>query len=187
MVQFYLLYQGLLNISRLYLDNEDFLFNQLDLYFHEKINHFSQTKSNEIVDLNDQFTHLLDSIKSELVTLGFEKKSIEYIFLDPFLNLNQEELNRELTIHQIYDLKVAPVLYELFLEKVVEYLADLNNVNRIMLNLKSTNFLSLEFIVELKNLKDLFNNYPEKKENLKRYIQIHKKFEENSKSCIFYQ
>jgi hypothetical protein len=56
---------------------------------------------------------------------------------------------------QIYDLKIAPILYEIFLEKVVEYLVDINNVSPIMLNLKSTNFLSLEFIVELKNLKDL--------------------------------
>jgi len=37
--------------------------------------------------------------------------------------------------------------------------------------------LSLEFIVELKNLKDLINKYPEKKENLKKYLQIQKKFE----------
>ena len=46
-----------------------------------------------------------------------------------------------------------------------------------MLNLKSANFLSLEFIVELRNLKDLLNKYPEKKEHLKKYLQIQDKLE----------
>jgi len=72
---------------------------------------------------------------------------------------------------------LAPILYEIFLEKVVEYLVDVGNVNLILLNLKASNFLNLEFIVELKNLKDLINENPEKKENLKKYVQIHKKFE----------
>jgi len=38
--------------------------------------------------------------------------------------------------------------------------------------LKSANFLSLEFIVELRNLKDLINKYPVKKEHLRKYLQI---------------
>ena len=42
--------------------------------------------------------------------------------------------------------------------------------------MKSKDFLSLEFIVELRNLKDLINKHPEKKENLKKYLQIQKRF-----------
>jgi len=172
-----MIFQGLLNISSLYLDNEDILFNRLDQFFHDRINEFEDTDGNETDNLNNQFVKLLDFIKSELITLGFERERLEYTFLDPFFKLNFDELNRNCTIHQIYDLKVAPILYEIFLEKIVAYLVDIDNVNLIMLNLKATNFLSLEFIVELKNLKDLINKYPEKKENLTKYIQIHKKFE----------
>ncbi len=172
-----MIFQGLLNISSLYLDNEDILFNRLDQFFHDKINDFTNTNSNETDIVNIQFTKLLDYVKSELVTLGFERERLEYIFLDPFVNLNIDDLTKQWTIHQIYDLKVAPILYEIFLEKIVAYLVDIDNVGRVMLNLKATNFLSLEFIVELRNLKDLINKYPEKKEHLKKYIQIHKKFE----------
>lgn len=170
-----MIFQGLLNISSLYLDNEDYLFNSLDQFFHERINEFVNT--NGIDDLNSQFTDLLDFIKNELVALGFEREELEYIFLDPYVNLNHDDIIKKRPIHQIYDLKIAPILYEIFLEKVVDYLVDINDVSPIILNLKSNNFLSLEFIVELKNLKDLINKYPEKKENLKKYLQIQKKFE----------
>jgi len=173
-----MIFQGLLNISRLYLDNEDYLFNSLDQFFHNRINEFKEINKDKNDDLNSQFTKLKDLVKSDLVELGFEREELEYIFLDPFVKQNHYEIIEKLTIHQIYDLKIAPILYEIFLEKIVEYLVDINNVSPIMLNLKSANFLSLEFIVELKNLKDLINEYPEKKENLMKYLRIHKKFEE---------
>ncbi|NVM18346.1 MAG: hypothetical protein HWN80_11570 [Candidatus Lokiarchaeota archaeon] len=172
-----MIFQGLLNISSLYLDNEDILFNRLDQFFHDRINDLTNANNNETDNLNSQFTKLLEFVKSELVALGFDREGLEYIFLDPFVKLNLNDTEKKCTIHQIYDLKVAPILYEIFLEKVVAYLVDFDNVNSIMLNLKSSNFLSLEFIVELKNLKDLIDKYPEKKEHLKKYIQIHKKFE----------
>jgi len=173
-----MIFQGLLNISRLYLDNEDYLFNSLDQFFHNRINEFKEINKDKNDDLNSQFTKLKDLVKSDLVELGFEREELEYIFLDPFVKQNHYDIIEKLTIHQIYDLKIAPILYEIFLEKIVEYLVDINNVSSIMLNLKSANFLSLEFIVELKNLKDLINEYPEKKEHLMKYLRIHKKFEE---------
>jgi len=173
-----MIFQGLLNISRLYLDNEDYLFNSLDQFFHNRINEFKEINKDKNDDLNSQFTKLKDLVKSDLVELGFKREELEYIFLDPFVKQNHYDIIEKLTIHQIYDLKIAPILYEIFLEKIVEYLVDINNVSPIMLNLKSVNFLSLEFIVELKNLKDLINEYPEKKENLMKYLRIHKKFEE---------
>ncbi len=171
-----MIFQGLLNITSVYLDNEDYLFNSLDQFFHNRINELIETNKDD--DLNSQFTKLKELVKSDLEDLGFEREELEYIFLDPFVSQNHDDINKKLTIHQVYDLKIAPILYEIFLEKVVDYLVDINNVSPIMLNLKTTNFLSLEFIVELKNLKDLINKYPKKKENLKKYLQIHKKFEE---------
>ena len=110
-----MIFQGLLNISSLYLDNEDILFNRLDQFFHDKINEFTNTNNGETDNIISQFTKLLDFIKSELVALGFERENLEYIFLDPFVNINLDDLTKNCTIHQIYDLKVAPILYEIFL------------------------------------------------------------------------
>ena len=44
-----------------------------------------------------------------------------------------------------------------------------------MLKAKSEGFLSIEFIMELRNLKNLFEQSPEKLENLRKYIQIREK------------
>ena len=167
-----MIFQGLLNISSLYLDNEDSLFNRLDQFFHDKINIFIDSNELSNDDLDNSSPKLLEIIKVDLQELGFEEEELENAFLDPFINLNQTEIGSFSSIHKFYDLKLAPIIYEVFLEKIVDYLVDINDVNQLMLNLKSANFLSLEFIVELKNLKELINKYPDKKEHLKKYLQI---------------
>jgi len=167
-----MIFQGLLNISSLYLDNEDSLFNRLDQFFHEKINVFIETNELSIDDLENSFPKLLKIIKNNLLKMGLEEEELEHAFMDPFINICQTDNGCFSSIHKLYDLKLAPIIYEIFLEKIVDYLVDINDVTQFMLNLKSANFLSLEFIVELRNLKDLINKYPEKKEHLKKYLQI---------------
>ncbi len=172
-----MIFQGLLNISSLYLDNEDSLFNRLDQFFHDKINVFMETNELSVDDLDNSFPKLLEMIKIDLLKMGFEEEELEHAFMDPFINICQADNGCFSSIHKLYDLKLAPIIYEIFLEKIVDYLVDINNVTQFMLNLKSANFLSLEFIVELKNLKDLINKYPEKKEHLKKYLQIQNRLE----------
>ena len=172
-----MIFQGLLNISSLYLDNEDSLFDRLDKFFHEKINIFIETNELKEDDLDNLFSELLEIIKTNLLEMGFEEEELNLAFLDPFINLTPTEICSCSSIHRLYDQKLAPILDEIFLEKIVDYLVDINHVNFIILNLKSKDFLSLEFIIELKNLKDLFNKYPQKKEHLKKYLQIRQKVE----------
>ena len=172
-----MIFQGLLNISSLYLDNEDSLFDRLDKFFHEKINIFIETNELKEDDLDNLFSELLEIIKTNLLEMGFEEEELNLAFLDPFINLTPTEICSCSSIHRLYDQKLAPILDEIFLEKIVDYLVDINHVNLIILNLKSKDFLSLEFIIELKNLKDLFNKYPQKKEHLKKYLQIRQKVE----------
>lgn len=167
-----MIFQGLLNISSLYLDNEDSLFNRLDQFFHEKINVLAETDVLCINDTDNSFPKLLEIIKTDLLKMGFEEEDLEHAFLDPFINLNRIEIDCLSSIRRIYDQKLAPIIYEIFLEKIVDYLVDIKNVTQFMLNLKSANLLSLEFIVELKNLKELINKYPVKKEHLRKYLQI---------------
>ncbi|TFF98325.1 MAG: hypothetical protein EU540_08050, partial [Promethearchaeota archaeon] len=81
-----------------------------------------------------------------------------------------------------FDKKLAPIVYEIFLEKVVDYLVDKPCIP-IMLELKSRKFIPIEFLMELRNLKNLFDKDPDKLENLKKYVQIREriiqKFSEN--------
>ncbi len=172
-----MIFQGLLNISSLYLDNEDSLFNRLDQFFHEKIGISIETDGLSIDDLDSSFPKLLEIIKTNLLKMGLGEEELEHAFLDPFINICQSENGCFTSIHKLYDQKLAPIIYEVFLEKIVDYLVDINDVTQFMLNLKSANFLSLEFIVELRNLKDLINKYPEKKEHLQKYLQIQNRLE----------
>jgi len=169
-----MIFQGLFNIFSLYLDHIDSFYDRLDQFFVERINSFIKGNNVNIDNLENLLTDVLDFITPDLLELGFEQEDIENRFLDLFSEGNSEDNNNSL-IHEIYDLRFAPIIYEIFLEKVADYLVDIN-VNPIMLNLKSKNFLHLEFIVELRNLKDLINKNPEKKENLKKYIQIQERF-----------
>jgi len=170
-----MIFQGLFNIFSLYLDNVDSFYNRLNKFFRERIINFVKMKKIEIDNLDNRFAEILDFIKADLLEIGFELEEIENKFLDFFFKINPNGNSKISSIHEIYDIKLAPIIYEIFLEKVVDYLVDIN-VNPIMLNMKSKDFMSLEFIVELRNLKDLINKHPEKKENLKKYLQIHERF-----------
>ena len=170
-----MIFQGLFNIFSLYLDNVDSFYNRLNKFFRERIINFVKMKKIEIDNLDNRFAEILDFIKADLLEIGFELEEIENKFLDFFFKINPIGDRKFSSIHEIYEIKLAPIIYEIFLEKVVDYLVDIN-VNPIMLNMKSKDFMSLEFIVELRNLKDLINKHPEKKENLKKYLQIHERF-----------
>jgi len=170
-----MIFQGLFNIFSLYLDNVDSFYNRLDKFFGERINNFVRMNKIEIDNLENRFAEILDFIKSDLLEMGFEQEEIENKFLDLFFEINPNGNSKISFIHEIYNIQLAPIIYEIFLEKVVDYLVDIN-VNPIMLYLKSKDFLSLEFIVELRNFKDLINKHPEKKENLKKYLLIQERF-----------
>ncbi|MEJ2249170.1 MAG: hypothetical protein P8Y97_05860, partial [Candidatus Lokiarchaeota archaeon] len=67
--------------------------------------------------------------------------------------------------------KIAPLIYEIFLEKIVDYLVD-TKISSLVLDLKSSGLIPLEFIMELKNFKAMLEKYPDKVENLRKYIYI---------------
>ncbi|MHA1293797.1 MAG: hypothetical protein ACTSQJ_14165, partial [Promethearchaeota archaeon] len=118
--------------------------------------------------------NMINYIVKEFLNLGFDKAYIENKFYDQLLVIKKKDLeviNDGLTLYKI---KIAPLIYEIFLEEVVDYLVESNSIN-IMVNLKSKGFLPIEFIVELRDLKTLLEQNPDKKANLKKYIQIREK------------
>ncbi|MHA1763136.1 MAG: hypothetical protein ACTSYC_05160 [Promethearchaeota archaeon] len=149
-----------------------------------KLNHKMKKKKNsqymtEI--LNEIEKAFLDFLKKEFVSLEFKEEYIETRFMDPFLKIRKEENNTISSPIVLYKKKIAPILYEIFLEKVLTYLADLNATS-VLLNLKARGYLPIEFTMELIELKELMEK-SEKTENLKKYIHIRdriiQKFQEN--------
>jgi len=169
-----MIFQGLFNILDLYFNDIDLFYNNIDKYFFNKIdNSFSDYKIVE-GNLNQALEDLTSFLIKDFIELGFEKIEIENDFLDPFLELKDDDKENINSIIELYKKKIAPIIYETFLEKIVDYLVDIK-VTPLMLKAKSEGFLSIEFIMELRNLKNLFEKSPEKLENLRKYIQIREK------------
>ncbi len=166
--------QGLFNILDLYFKEIDLFYNNIDQYFRDKINSYFEesliTKSN----INQKLEELTKFLIQLFIDIGFEEFEIEKEFLDPFLELGEKEREKITSILELYEEKLAPIIYEIFLEKIVDYLIDIK-VAPLMLKLKSEGFLTIEFIMELRNLKNLIERSSEKRENLTKYVQIQEK------------
>lgn len=170
-----MIYQGLFNILSLYLDNIEFLYSSLDQYFQDKIiNSLSiDLKGKKNLDL--ALDELKKIISKALQEIGVEEIEVENKLSDPFLELNPEDYDRINTLDDLYQYKIAPIIYEIFLEELVHYIAE-STASEIIINLKSKGFLNIEFIVDIKGLKSLFDENEDKKEKLKKYIEIRETF-----------
>ena len=164
-----MIFQGVFNILSFYLNELEIFYDKIDKYFMEKIS--SELSNKNIGNLNNEqiLERMLKIITNKLISLGFDSLELENKMADPFFEMSSEESS--LNIKELYDKKVAPIVYEIFLEKIVDYLVDVKSIP-IMLNLKSKGFFELGFIIELRNLKNLMDKFPEKKENLNHYINL---------------
>ncbi|MFX0104237.1 MAG: hypothetical protein ACFE75_01945, partial [Candidatus Hodarchaeota archaeon] len=169
-----MIFQGLFNILDLYFKEIDLFYNNLDQFFHENINKALGNSPINKTNIDLKLENLITYSSQFFKELGFEKTEIENKFLDPFLELREEDREEISSLIELYEKKVSPIIYEIFLEKIVDYLGDIQ-VIPLMLKMKSEGFLNIEFIMELRNLKNLIDNSPEKKENLRKYVQIQEK------------
>jgi hypothetical protein len=180
-----MIFQGLFNILDLYFKEIDLFYNNIDQYFREKIKglfvDITINESNIAQKLEELTKHIIKIFKD----IDFNTEYIESEFLDPFLEIRKDDKKKITSMIELYEKKIAPIIYEIFLEKFVDYLVDVD-VAPLMLKLKSEGFLTIEFIMELRTLKTLIENSSEKRENLKKYIQIHEKiinkFKENKQN-----
>lgn len=170
-----MIFQGIFNILSLYLNEIDMFYNAIDNYFCEKINSKFTNEGKLDENLTNKLYDLLDFLETELLELGFEKTELEVKFLDPFIELNKSDMQRIKTHLDLFEIKIAPIIYEIFLEKIIEYFVETKAIP-LLLKLKSKGFFELDFIMELRNFKMLLDKYPKKKENLKKYIHVREKF-----------
>ncbi|TXT60269.1 MAG: hypothetical protein BAJALOKI2v1_120051 [Promethearchaeota archaeon] len=163
-----MIYQGLFNIIDLYLKESKVLYGNLDEHFRSEITHFFKLDGKTLKEMREE---IINFLIDELTSFGFDRSYVELKFDDPYIEFREKEMETISSSLQLYDMKIAPLVYELFLEKIVDYLVN-GEIAPLMLNLKSNGIIPLEFIMELRNLKNLLENNPEKRENLRRYIHI---------------
>ncbi|MFX1387537.1 MAG: hypothetical protein ACFE9M_10005 [Promethearchaeota archaeon] len=169
-----MIFQGLFNILELYLNNIDFFYNNINNHFKAKIIENYGNKIIEKEDLDTFHKNLCLYLINYFIELGFEQTEIENKFTDPYLELKDEEKDNISSTVDLYEKKIDPFVYEIFLEKIITYLVE-EGIAPLMLKFKNEGFLTLEFIMELRNLKTLIEKVPEKMENLRKYIHIQEK------------
>ncbi len=172
-----MIFQGLFNILSLY-------FNQLDLFHYSIDKYFKLRIPNELdLKLNkEKIDSVIETINAivtdEFHELGLENSQIEVKLSDQFLDIDKKELSKINTIIEIYSVKFAPIVFETLLEKILEYLVDDPNTNITMKYLKKRSLLPIEFMMELRNFKQLYDGEPAKKNQLRKYIKIKEKIVE---------
>ena len=166
-----MIFQGLFNILDLYFKEIDLCYNNIDQHIRKKINTYFVDKVVNNGNINQKLEELTTFFIKIFEDIGFDGQHIENEFLDPFLELRNEDKETIKSVLELYEKKVAPIIYEIFLEAIVDYLVDIE-LAPLMLKSKSEGFLTIEFVVELRNLKNLIESSPEKRDNLKKYIQI---------------
>jgi hypothetical protein len=174
-----MIFQGLFNILDLYLNDIDLFYNNIDHYFQDKIVASLGNNQIEKKDLIDKQNEIISILSGIFVDLGFDLSEITWKFSDIRSEIGDDG---GISPIELYEKILAPIIYEFFLEKIVDYLVNID-VAPLMLKLKDEGFLPIEFIMELRNLKNVLERYPDKRENLRKYTQVQKKiinkFEEN--------
>ena len=167
-----MIFQGIFNIFNSYLRGIDLFYNSVDNYFLEKIrNHYGL---DEETDLDKALSKIVHFLTNEFVKLGLSRAKVKNRFSDKFLSLKADNINVITSIDSLYEKKIGPLIYEIIMENIVFYLVDKRGEQRI-LSFRKHNLFSVEFMLELRNLKNLFENSPEKLENLRKYIRIRDK------------
>ncbi|TXT61599.1 MAG: hypothetical protein BAJALOKI2v1_20052 [Promethearchaeota archaeon] len=168
-----MIFQGLFNVLNLYLNEIYLFYDSIDNYFKKKLYEKFEARLN-----NDSFDSIMDDIveylEEEFMKLGFLKDEMEHYYIFQLSEIKDMENGKIRSLVQFYD-KIIPVINEFFLEKIFEYIIDDEAAASTMSTLRSKELLPISFIMELRNLKTLFERNPSKVENLRKYIKLRDK------------
>ena len=165
-------FQGIFNIFNSYLSGIELFYSSVDNHFLVKIrNHFN---INEETDVDKVLSKIVIFLTNEFVKLGLKRAKVKNRFSDKFLSLKLGNTDVIASIANLYEKKLAPIIYEIIMENIVFYLVD-SRGEELILSFRNHGIFSVEFMLELRNLKSLFQNSPEKLENLRKYIRIRDK------------
>ena len=167
-----MIYQGLFNIIDLYSKEIDLFYKVINTYFLDKLADFSKYNINEKDSLETKIDKIMNFTLSELVKLGLDEQEMNNKFFEKYLDVKEEEQGNLSDSLNIFEKLVSPIVFEIFLEVIVDYLVNSEECMEIMITFKDHNLLPIEFIMEMRNLKNLLESNPSKLANLRKYINI---------------
>ncbi len=172
-----MIYQGLFNLLNMYLQEASLLYISLNNFFkgqleEEGLNQKIEKGDNAREYIETIMRNLLASLEEILRDLGFEEVDFLTTIKDPFIQIKESQIDKIYLVKDVYDTIITPLIHELVFEKICEYVVNIGQGQRILINLRENNAFPLENLIEVRELKDLFDKTPDKAENLKDYIEI---------------
>ncbi|TFF97777.1 MAG: hypothetical protein EU547_03335 [Promethearchaeota archaeon] len=180
-----MIYQGLFNILNLYLKEASLLYISLNDYFKECLGALDQRvdKTEEKREnVKKMMREMLDALESDLEELGFNEVDFLTTIYDPFIKIKDSQIDKIRLKEDIYDIIITPLIHELVFEKVCEYLCQIGIGQQIIINLRQKDAFPLETLIEIRQLKDLYDKNTDKVENLRDYIEIEHQIIESYKN-----
>lgn len=165
-----MIYQGLFNALHIFSDNIDLFYNIIYNHFLEKLHNIVLEKNN----VADAIEKIIENLSSNFFELGFEDCELMHNFSNPLLDEKKYNYEKITSLEELYN-NIFPIICDVFLEKIFKYLVGSKSAANVIMKLKAKAILPIEFLMELKNLKNLFEKSPKKIEKLKKYLQIRKK------------
>ncbi|MBD3215780.1 MAG: hypothetical protein GF311_24430 [Candidatus Lokiarchaeota archaeon] len=166
-----MIYQGVFNIL-------DYIFKESDLFYIEVDNYFKTKLSDSIEidqvkreNINEDLMSLIEYLIPLLLEIGFEESELTNTFFDPSLKIKEKEKQTINSTLDLFDKRIAPLIHELIFEKICHYLVNLDG-SEVILTLRKEGAFPLELLVEIRQLKDSFNQNEKKIEVFKDYIQL---------------
>jgi hypothetical protein len=168
-----MIFQGLFNVLNLYFNEIYLFYDSIDEYFKKKLfEQFDERLNHE--EFEEIMKEVIEFLEEEFIELGFVKDEMEHYYIFQLSEIKKNGNGDIKSLVQFYN-KIIPVINEFFLEKIFEYIIDDDAAGSTMSTLRSKELLPISFIMELRNLKTLFEKNPSKIDNLRKYLKIREK------------
>ena len=100
-----MIFQGLFNILDLYFNDIALFYNNIDHYFRDKIVDSFGTSHIEKEDMAQKLDEITLFLIHVFVELGFELNEVETAFLDPFLKIQEDDIQFIKSPVELYEKK----------------------------------------------------------------------------------
>jgi len=166
-----MIYQGVFNILDFYFKESDLFYIEINTYFKEKLSKNIDIDKVERDNINEILLKLIDNLKTSLLEIGFTEDELTNTLYDPPLKIKDKEKETITTTLDLFDKRISHIIHELIFEKICQYLVNLDG-SEVIIKLRKEGAFPIEFLVEVRRLKDIFLQNEKKMEVLKDYIQI---------------
>ena len=167
--------RGLYHILNFYSESIDLFYNSSSEYIKKLLEKHCGTINLDSREISkEKLKDVQICLQKCLIDLGFSKNEINRkLSLNIIDSLDFKNTSNNFQQNLLKNL--VKITIEIFLEKIVYYLVDNNGSALILSNLKERGFLPIEFLLELNNLKNMYNNSIEKTRILHKYMLLRRK------------